>query len=51
MGFKGQFELGQGWAIPAYADIGGCLTWQIATGISYHFHWGEVSALYRYLDY
>ncbi len=51
VGFKGQFELGQGWAIPAYADIGGCLTWQIATGIAYHFHWGEVSALYRYLDY
>ncbi len=51
VGFKGQFELGEGWAIPAYADAGGTLTWQAATGIAYHFHWGEVSALYRTLNY
>jgi hypothetical protein len=51
VGFKGQFELGQGWAIPAYFDIGGTLTWQAAAGIAWHYRWGEVSALYRYLDY
>jgi hypothetical protein len=51
VGFKGQFELGQGWAIPAYFDIGGTLTWQAAAGIAYHYSWGEVSAMYRSLNY
>jgi hypothetical protein len=51
VGFKGQFELGQGWAIPAYFDIGGTLTWQAVAGIAWHYRWGEVSAVYRYLDY
>ncbi len=27
------------------------LTWQAAAGIAYGFKWGEVSALWRYIDY
>jgi hypothetical protein len=50
-GFKGEFHLGNGWGIPAYFDIGGDMTWQVASGVAYRFHWGEVSALYRYLNY
>jgi hypothetical protein len=50
-GFKGQFHLGEGWHIPAYVDIGGDMTWQAATGVAYQLKYGEVSALYRYLDY
>jgi hypothetical protein len=42
------------WSVPFYADIGtgqSDLTWQAAAGISDAFHWGEISALWRYLGY
>lgn len=42
------------WSVPFYVDIGAGdskRTWQAATGIRYAFDWGDVSALYRVLDY
>lgn len=27
------------------------LTWQALGGIAYHFSWGDVTLIYRYLDY
>jgi hypothetical protein len=27
------------------------LTWEGATGVGYAFSWGEVSAMYRYMDW
>ena len=51
VGFKGQFHLDQDWDIPAYFDIGGEMTWQAASGVARKFKWGEVSAMYRYLNY
>jgi hypothetical protein len=27
------------------------LTWQAAVGIAYGFKWGELGAMWRYLDY
>jgi len=50
-GFKGVFHLDSSWDLPAYFDIGGDMTYQVAGGIAYKLKWGEVSALYRYLDY
>lgn len=56
VGVKGRAALGsdQRWFVPFYADIGtgqSDMTWQAATGISYAYHWGEISALWRYLGY
>jgi hypothetical protein len=56
VGAKGQLRFGTGgrWAIPAYLDLGtgdSHFTWEGATGIAYAFQWGEVAALYRYIDY
>jgi hypothetical protein len=42
------------WFMPFYADVGtgeSKLTWQASTGFGYLFHWGEVSATWRYIDY
>jgi len=42
------------WFVPFYLDVGTGqtkLTWQGAAGVGYVFNWGEVVALYRYLDY
>jgi hypothetical protein len=56
IGVKGQFRFGTDgrWGIPAYLDMGAGdshFTWQGATGIGYAFQWGEIAALYRYIDY
>ena len=56
VGVKGRVALGApgSWYVPFYLDVGAGeskLTWQAATGISYAFKWGEVSALWRYLSY
>jgi hypothetical protein len=56
VGVKGRFAFGEGreWALPFYLDVGtgqSQTTWQAAGGISHAFKWGEISALYRYLDY
>jgi hypothetical protein len=56
VGVKGQFHLGEGsqWSLPVYLDVGtgeSDLTWQGAIGVRYAFQRGEVSAMWRYLDY
>ena len=40
--------------MPFYLDVGTGqtqLTWQGATGVGYAFNFGQVSAMYRYLDW
>jgi len=40
--------------VPFYLDVGtgqSDLTWQVAAGVGYSFQWGEVLAMWRYLDY
>ncbi len=57
VGAKGRVALGdQGsrWSAPFYIDVGtgeSKLTWQAAAGLSYSYSWGELTALWRYLDY
>lgn len=56
VGVKGRYSFGAGreWSLPFYVDVGtgdSTRTWQAAAGIAYAFKWGELSALYRYLDY
>ena len=56
IGVKGRYAFGQNreWFVPYYLDVGtgeSDLTWQGAVGLGYAFKWGEVLAMYRYLDY
>jgi hypothetical protein len=56
VGLKGGFRFGASreWFVPVYADVGtgqSDLTWQIAGGVGYSFKWGDVIAMWRYLDY
>ena len=56
VGVKGRVGIGTSreWFVPYYVDIGtgdSDLTWQGMIGIGYSFHWGEVVATWRYLDY
>lgn len=54
LGAKGRLSLTRTWFVPYYADVGtgdSDLTWQVAGGVGYAFHWGEVSLMYRYLKY
>jgi len=56
VGVRGRYAFGaqREWSVPFYLDLGAgqsTMTWQAATGIGYGFKWGELSALYRWLDY
>ncbi len=56
IGAKGRFAFGANreWFVPYYVDVGtgdSDLTWQGVAGIGYAFHWGEMFAVWRYLDY
>lgn len=56
VGVKGRFNFGDNreWFVPYYFDIGTGqtdLTWQAVGGIGYSFKWGELFAVWRYLDY
>jgi hypothetical protein len=56
VGVRGQHVFGDRgqWSLPVYLDVGGgqsARTWQAAAGIGYAFGWGQLSALYRYVDY
>ncbi len=56
VGLKGRLAFGENykWFIPYYADIGtgqSKLTWQGMAGLGYAFHWGEIIASWRYMDY
>lgn len=56
VGAKGRYAFGESrrWFMPFYGDIGtgeSDLTWQAAAGIGYSFQWGELIALWRYMDW
>jgi hypothetical protein len=56
IGVKGRYAFGdeRKWFVPLYLDVGAGqtqLTWQGAGGVGYAYGWGEVVALYRYLDW
>lgn len=54
VGVKGRLAIADHWFLPYYADVGTGdteLTWQVAAGIAYAFRWGDVSLMYRYLQY
>jgi hypothetical protein len=56
VGVKGRYAFGQNrqWYAPYYLDVGtgqSDLTWQAAGGIGYAFGWGEVTGMWRYLNY
>ena len=56
IGAKGRFALSDDrtWYLPYYVDVGtgdSKLTWQILGGVGYAFSWGDVSAVWRYLDF
>ena len=56
VGLKGRYAFGNDshWYVPFYLDVGtgqSDLTWQAAAGITYAFSWGELTGMWRYLDY
>jgi hypothetical protein len=56
VGVKGRYDMGeeQGWFMPYYVDIGtgeSDFTWQAMLGVGYSFGWGDLLAVWRYLDY
>ena len=56
VGVKGRYAFGdeRKWFVPFYLDVGTGqtkLTWQGAGGVGYAYNWGEVVAMYRYLDW
>jgi hypothetical protein len=56
IGVKGLYRFGDQnqWSIPYYADIGtgqSDLTWQVAAGVAYSYKWGDLLAMWRYIDY
>ena len=54
VGGRGQVGVNANWYLPYYLDFGGGqsdLTWQVMAGVGYKYGWGDVSLVYRYLDY
>lgn len=57
VGFKGRFELGKGWFLPYYADVGGFginneWSWQAYAGVGYRFSkLFSLALVYRHLQY
>jgi hypothetical protein len=56
IGVKGQYAFGtdRKWSVPFYLDGGTGDSWntfQVAGGLAYSFSWGQIGALYRYLEY
>ena len=56
VGVKGRYAFGDDrkWFLPFYLDVGTGqtkLTWQAVAGVGYGFHWGDLVATYRYLDW
>jgi hypothetical protein len=56
VGVKGKFVFGDDrkWFVPYYLDVGtgdSDLTWQGMLGAGYAFDWGDLVAVWRYLDY
>jgi hypothetical protein len=54
IGLRGRTKLNENWFIPYYADIGAGdsdLTWQAMAGIGYQAGWGDMSLVYRHLEW
>lgn len=56
IGLRGKHSFGQdsAWFLPYYLDVGtgdSDLTWQAFGGVGYTFGWGELAAVWRYMDY
>jgi hypothetical protein len=56
VGVKGRYAFGDDrrWGVPFYLDVGTGqtqLTWQAAAGVSYSYQWGDIVAMWRYLDW
>ena len=56
IGVKGRINLdaGKKWFLPYYLDVGtgnSDLTVQTYAGVGYHFGWGSVTGVWRYMDY
>lgn len=56
IGAKGRLGFGdrREWFVPYYVDVGTGqtqLTWQLYGGVGYAFTWGELVAVWRYIDY
>jgi hypothetical protein len=54
VGVKGRVILDGPWYLPYYVDVGAGesdLTWQAAGGLGYAFDWGDVTLLYRHIDW
>lgn len=56
VGVKGKFVFGDDkkWFVPYYLDVGtgdSDVTWQAMVGAGYAFDWGDLVAMWRYLDY
>lgn len=54
VGAKGRMALNDRWFAQYYADVGTGgteLSWQVAGGLGYAFDWGDVTLMYRYMQY
>ena len=56
VGLRGRFNFGSNgsWYVPYYLDVGtgdSDFTWQAAAGLGYAFNWGEITGVWRFLDY
>ena len=56
VGVKGKVGIGtdRTWFLPYYLDVGtgqSRLTWQGIGGVGYRYSWGELTAVWRYMDY
>lgn len=56
VGVKGRYVFGEdrAWFVPFYLDVGTGqtkFTWQATAGIGYSYRWGDVLAVWRYLDW
>lgn len=54
VGVKGRVNLNDRWYLPYYVDVGtgqSDLTWQAFGGVGYSFDWGEMSVVYRHIEW
>jgi hypothetical protein len=56
IGVKGRYVFTDSpqWSLPFYLDVGAGdskSTWQAAAGVGYTYKWGDLSLLWRYIDY
>lgn len=54
VGVRGRANLNDRWYLPYHLDIGtgqSDLTWQVSAGLAYRFDWGDISLLYRHIDW